>query len=326
VPSCSTHVGKHSMASNANPACCYRLTAPAAGGPPRSRRGRTGIRWEWFLWPSLLVSLVLLVVPQANFVWLSFHGDLGLGQVSAGLTAENYARILTDPFYLSAFWLTVYLSAMTVGFGLMVGFPAAYALARIGGWTASLLLSLILTTSLITVVVKLMGLNIILGSAGLINRAILALALTSSPIPMLNNEFGVFIGLVQYTLPMMIVLLFGVVQTIPVSLEEAAAILGATRAATYWQVILPNAKAGLLASGLIAFNMSMGAFTSAVLLGGGRVRTVPVLIQQAIIQDTDYGKGAALSTMLVGFVFLINVAVVAVSVESSRKRRWQRAG
>ena len=97
-----------------------------------------------------------------------------------------------------------------------MGFPAAYALARIGGSIASLLLSLILTTSLITVVVKLIGLNIILGSDGVINRVVLGLGLSSAPIAMLNNDFGVFIGLVQYTLPLMIVLLFGVVQTIPV--------------------------------------------------------------------------------------------------------------
>lgn len=65
----------------------------------------------------------------------------------------------------------------------------------------------------------------------------------------------------------MIVLLFVIVQTIPVSLEEASGILGATRAATWWQVVLPNAKTGVLSSGLVAFNMCMGAFTSAVLLG-----------------------------------------------------------
>jgi len=87
----------------------------------------------------------------------------------------------------------------------------------------------------------------------LINRLILALGFTGKPIQMINNEFGVFIGLVQYTLPMTIVLLFGVVQTIPVSLEEAATILGATRARNLLEVILPSAKAGPARERLIAF-------------------------------------------------------------------------
>lgn len=262
---------------------------------------RSGVHWEQFLWVALTISLALLVLPQANFIWLSFHADIGLGEVSDELTLENYARLFTDPFYLQAFWLTVYLSALSAGFALLLGFPTAYALARIGGWIATAVLSLVLTTSLITIVVKLMGLNIIL-----------------APLGMLNNQAGVFIGLAQYTLPLIIVLLFGVVQTIPVALEEAAAILGATRRATFWQVLLPNARPGLVSSGLIAFNMCMGAFTSPVLLGGGRVRTVPVLIQQTIIQDTNYARGAALSTVLVAFVFLLNLAVVVTIARAPR--------
>jgi ABC-type spermidine/putrescine transport system permease subunit I len=259
------------------------------------------VKWERFLWLALSISLLLLVLPQANFIWLSIHPDLGLGEVSDQLTKDNYLSLFTDPLYLHAFWLTVYLSAASAGIALLLGFPTAYALARIGGWIASAILSLILTTSLITIVVKLMGLNLIL-----------------TPLGLMNSEFGVCIGLIQYTTPMIVVLLFGVVQTIPVGLEEAAAILGATRATTFLNVVLPNARHGLVSSGLIAFNMCMGAFTSAVLLGGGRVRTVPVLIQQMIIQDTSYARGAALSTVLVAFVFVLNLAVMGIVSRRSR--------
>jgi putative spermidine/putrescine transport system permease protein len=262
---------------------------------------RNGVRWERFLWLALSISLLLVVLPQANFIWLSFHADLGLGEVSDELTAQNYLRLFTDPFYLHAFWLTVYLSAASAGVALLLGFPTAYALARIGGWIASAILSLILTTSLVTIVVKLMGLNLIL-----------------TPLVLMNNQLGVCIGLIQYTLPLIVVLMFGVVQTIPVTLEEASAVLGATRATTFLHIVLPNARHGLVSSGLIAFNMCMGAFTSAVLLGGGRVRTVPVLIQQMIIQDTNYARGAALSTLLVVFVFALNVAFAAIAARQSR--------
>jgi putative spermidine/putrescine transport system permease protein len=52
----------------------------------------------------------------------------------------------------------------------------------------------------------------------------------------------------------------------------------------------------------------MGAFTSAALMGGGKVLIMPILIQQLIIQRAEYGKGAALSTLLLVFVFSINLA------------------
>ena len=112
------------------------------------------------------------------------------------------------------------------------------------------------------------------------------------------NELGV-IGLVQYTLPLLILVLFGVVQTIPRYLE-AAEIHGARRATIFMRVVLPARGARLIGGGLLAFNMSMGAFTSPVALGGGHVLTMPVLIQQKVIQDSDYAMGAALATGAAG--------------------------
>jgi len=284
------------------------------------RGGANTIRWGAFLAPPLLLSLALLVLPQASFLWMSFHEDLGLGQSSETASLVNYVRIVTDPFYLHSIWLTVYLSAAAAAIGLVLGFATAYALARLGGWRARLALSLILTTSLITIVIKLMGLNLMLGASGLVNQALLAVGAVASPVAFVNNELGVLIGLVQYTLPILVLMLFGVVQTIPVGLEEAAAIHGASRAAIFARVILPLARTGLIGGGLIAFNMGMGAFTSAVLLGGGRVLTMPVLIQQKMIQSSEYGMGAALSTVLLVLVFTVNI-VVATCVTRRRGSR-----
>jgi putative spermidine/putrescine transport system permease protein len=277
------------------------------------------VRWSRLLWPALLVSLVLLALPQAGFFWLSFFEDVGLGQVGDVFILENYQRVVTDSVYLESIWLTIYLSAITVALVILLGFPTAYALARAKPFTAAVLLGLILATSLITVVIKLLGLNLILGSAGFINRGLLATGLVASPIPLINNQVGVVIGLLQYTLPLFVLLMFGVLQTVPVNLEEAAELHGASRLAVYTQVIVPLVKPGIIASSLICFNMSMGAFTSAVLMGGGRVRTLPVLIQQKIIQSNEYALGAALSTTLLVIVFAINLAV-GLRAHSGRRR------
>jgi putative spermidine/putrescine transport system permease protein len=268
-------------------------------------------RWGRFLILPAILSLALLVLPQASFVLMSFHSDIGLGQVSEAITFTNYVTIFTDPVYLRSIWLTIHLSATATAISLLVGLPTAYALARIGGWQARLALSLVLTTSLTTIVIKLLGLNLLLSSSGPINQFLVLAGIAAAPIAFTNNQLGVLIGLVQYTLPILVLMLFSVVQTIPRSLEEAAAVHGASRASIFVRVILPLAKAGLVNGGLIAFNMSMGAFTSAVLLGGGRVRTIPVLVQEKMMQTTEYGMGAALSTVLVVLVFLLNAGVAA---------------
>src|SRR5690606_15684274 len=135
----------------------------------------------------------------------------------------------------------------------------------------------------------------------------------------INNEVGVVIGLVQYTLPILILMLFSVVQTIPESLEEAAAIHGATRFSILRNILLPLSKPGLLAGSLIGFNMCMGAFTSAVLLGGGHVRTLPVLIENKLMESADYAMGSALSTVLLVLVFIVNLMVAGVLMRNKKR-------
>ena len=55
------------------------------------------------------------------------------------------------------------------------------------------------------------------------------------------------------------------------------------------------------------FNMSMGAFTSAALLGGGRVFTLPVLIQRTVMMEIKYSMAGTLSAVLLVTGLLINL-------------------
>ena len=266
--------------------------------------------WRIFLWPPLLVTMLLLVPPQAVFFWMSLHRGKGMERLSDTLTLGNYVHVLTDTFYLGSLWTTVWLALVAALLALLAGFPTAYVLARTRSAWISALIVLLLVSSFVTIVIKVLGLSLVLGRQGVVNQLLLRLGLIGEPLTLLNNNIGVVIGLVQYTLPFLVMLLFSVIQTIPRSLEEAAELHGATRLSMFRLVVLPLAMPGLIAGSLIVFNLNMGAFTSAVLLGGGRVLTLPVVIQRKILLDVDYPIAATLSTLLVGVVFLINLASV----------------
>ena len=275
--------------------------------------------WRWLLWPSLALSVLLFALPQVFFIAMGLHRNLGFGRISETYTAANYVRIATDPLYLWSFGLTVALSLAVTVIGLVLGFPTAYVLARARARCASFLVSVLLISSFISVVIKVLGLIVILGDNGLVNSTLRAVRLPA--IRMLGNETGVLVGLVHYTLPFLVLILFSMIQTIPRSLEEAAAVHGASRLRVFRRVVLPLAMPGVITGGLIAFNMSMGAFTSAVLLGGGRVLTLPVLIQRKIVFDVDYPLGSALSTALVVSVLILNVAAATLAGRLSRTAR-----
>jgi putative spermidine/putrescine transport system permease protein len=172
------------------------------------------------------------------------------------------------------------------------------------------LIVLLLISSFVSVVVKVLGLSLLLGTEGPVIALVRALSFGIWDVRLMHNDASVAIGLVQYTLPLLVMILFGVIQNVPVSLEEAAAVHGASEWRVFRRVLFPLLLPGTVAAALIAFNMNMGAFTSAVLLGGGRVLTVPIMIQRKIILETDYPNAAALSLLLTLAVVLVNLAAL----------------
>jgi ABC-type spermidine/putrescine transport system permease subunit I len=105
----------------------------------------------------------------------------------------------------------------------------------------------------------------------------------------------------------MVVMLYAVLQTIPVRLEEAALIHGASALRTFLRVVWPLSLPGVVNAGLTQFNLLSGLFVTASILGGGRVLTFPVFIQRTLILFNDYGMAAALSAVLVALVAAVNL-------------------
>ena len=271
------------------------------------------VRWGAWLVPPLVVSLLLFAIPQLVFLKMSLFRDLGLGRLGTRVEVGNYVESLSDPFYLSSLGLTVVLSAIAVVLALLFGFPVAYVLARMRSRWGSVLLAVLVISSFITVVIKVLGLIILFSANGPLNRTLVALGVEGG-VQMLGNRIGVVIGLLHYTLAFVVLLLVSVIQTIPRSLEEAAQVHAANRWRVFQRVVIPLSLPGIIAAALTVFNLSMGAFTSAALLGGGKVLTLPVLVQRTIILETKYGMGAALSAILLVAVLLINaVSIVAVA-------------
>ncbi len=268
------------------------------------------IRWELLLIPPVLISLGLLFASQIVFLGQSFYEDQGMGRVGDSLTLGNYAMVLAKGSYLKILTQTVLISLATLLLCILIGYPAAYLLARMRSRWGPNLLALILCSSFITIVVKVLGLVIIFGNEGPINSLLLSLGVIDRPLRILGSVTGVVIGLVQFTIGFFIVMMFGIIRTIPRSLEEAAEIHGASRWRVMARVVIPLSLPGLASASLIAFSLSMGAFASPALLGGGRVLTLPIIIQQTLLLEARYGVAAALSAILLLTVLAVNLIAV----------------
>lgn len=269
-------------------------------------------RWGLFLIPPFVVTFILMAGSQYVFIKGSFYRDLGLGRIGDTLELANYVKFFSDSFYLHTLWLTIEVSALATIFTLIMGYPVAYVIARMRSRFAMIMLATIVISTFITIVIKVFGLIIIFAADGWLNRFLVGSGILDQPFTIIGSETGVVVGLMHFSLGFGVLLLYSVVQTIPRSLEEAARVHGASRIKTFWRVVIPLSLPGITIGGLMIFNMCMGAFTSAALLGGGRVFTLPVLIQRTVIMETKYSMGGTIAAILVISVLLINLLSILI--------------
>jgi putative spermidine/putrescine transport system permease protein len=276
-------------------------------------------RWGYFVLPPFLLSLLLLVVTQWLFLRASLHEDLGLGQLDPAYTLSNYIEIATDPTYLRSMLLTIEIALGVTLLSLAMTFPVAYVLARMKPRLAMLLLAAITASSFVSISIKILGMVIVFGADGFISRSLRELGIIHGSLQLLGTMPGVFIGYLHISIGFMVMMLFTVIQTIPRQLEEAAQIHGASRWRMHWRIILPLSLPGITNAALIEFNLLMGAFVSATMLGGGKILTFPVLIQRTLTMVADYGMAAALSAVLLALVLVINIVSMVMLTRGQRR-------
>jgi len=266
--------------------------------------------WGLVLLPPLVLSMVLLFGPQIMFLRASFYEDLGIGRLGPDFTFVNYILAFTDSFYYESLLLNFQLSASVTLLSLLVAFPVAYRIARMTSRWAMIVLAAIIVSAFLSVAIKILGMMILFAANGALNRFLLWTGVITDTIGIIGTMPGIIFGLVHLSISFKVLMLFSVIQTVPRSLEEAAEIHGAKRWRVYWRVVIPLSLPGIISVSLLSFNLVMGAFVSALVLGGGKIFTLPVLIQQSLMLFSEFGMSAALSAILMVFVFTINIISV----------------
>jgi len=278
-------------------------TAPAAGA-------RTIDRETWIAIglaaPALLVLVVLFALPLAKLLTASLAGP-------HGFTLAEYAK-LTAPYYLGVIWNSLKLAGLTTVIALVIGYPAAFAIARARGAVRSLLLACLFLPLAASVIVKAFAWTILLRSDGLVNMTLIALGLIDEPIRMIFTETALVIGSVNIFLPFMILPLYTVVAQLDARLSDAAATLGASPLEAFLRVIVPLTLPGVIAGVALVFSLSVSAYVVPTLLVGERYPTLSTTIAKAYLLARQPAFGAAAGVVLLA----IAVIVVAISTRLAR--------
>jgi putrescine transport system permease protein len=258
----------------------------------------------FFLLPFLIVlkislSQTAIAQPPYTPIFNFAAGWQGLLAFWRALSLDNYVLIGTDPLYVLSYVKSVEIAAFSTLILLVIGYPIAYAIARMPRrWQAVFLVLIILPfwTSLLIRVYAWMN---ILQRDGLLNEVLLALGIVKAPPAWLATDTAIFIGIVYSYLPFMVLPLYATLEKLDPSLLEAAADLGCPRWKTFWLVTLPLSSSGMVAGVLLCFIPIVGEFVIPDLLGGARSPMIGQTIWMEFFGNKDWPAASAVAVVLV---------------------------
>lgn len=248
--------------------------------------------------PAALILIFLLVVPYANIVIISLRPLSPDGAYGSGFTLANYQAVLANFQYWRQIWTTLWMGLVTTALALLLGFPVAWNLARTPGRSQALGKAIALSPLLVGIVVRSYGWTILLGNNGVINRAARAVGLTHSVIPLMYNQFGVIVALTHVFLPIMILPIMDTIEGLDPALEQAGRSLGASPRAVFSRIVLPLCLPGIQAGCVMVFILSISAYVTPMLLGGMRVKSMPMTVVNTLIDAFRWPLGAAQALVL----------------------------
>ena len=258
----------------------------------------------FFLVPFLIVlkiSLSQTAIAQPPYLPVLdlAAGWPGLKAFFAALSFDNYLLIGSDPLYLLSYVKSVEIAAFSTLILIFIGYPIAYAMARVPPRWQAVLVVLVVLPFWTSLLIRIYAWMNILQHDGLLNQALLALSIVKEPQAWLATDTAIYIGVVYSYLPFMVLPVYATLEKHDESLREAAADLGCPRWKIFWLVTLPLSSSGLLAGVLLCFIPIVGEFVIPDLLGGSQSPMIGQTIWMEFFSNKDWPAASAVAVVLV---------------------------
>jgi putrescine transport system permease protein len=230
---------------------------------------------------------------------------------------DNYDYLFSDALYFKAAKNAVFTAFISTVICLLIGFPMAYGIARSPtAWRGTLLMLIILPfwTSFLIRVYAWIG---ILKNNGIINNILISLGMINDPLPMMNTNFAVFIGIVYSYLPFMILPLYSTLEKMDISLLEAAQDLGCRPWKAFLQITVPLALPGVIAGSMLVFIPAVGEYVIPELLGGPDSLMIGRVLSNEFFSNRDWPVASAVA---IAILVLLVIPIVVFQYFQNRQQ------
>jgi putative spermidine/putrescine transport system permease protein len=279
---------------------------------------------SWKNWlgvfPFFLFTFLFIVLPSISLFVGSFQDAQG------NFTLKNFID-LSDPSILSAYWVSIRISAATAVGGGLLGFFMAYAVT-VGGlprWVRTALTTFSGVASNFAGVPLAFAFIATLGRTGMVTfilKTVFGLDLYSQGFS-LYSFWGLTLTYMFFQFPLMVLVITPALDGLRKEWREASENLGASTFQYWTQIALPILLPSLLATTILLFGNAFGAYATALSLTGGFINLVTIVIGSEIKGDVlhNVGLGYALAF---GMVIIMSVSMAIYYILRRRSERWLR--
>lgn len=250
------------------------------------------MRTPWYklvaFYSLVVVVVVIAVFPFYYAIVTSFKTGTGLFEVDYLIQEfnwENYAAVIRHGDFGRNIFNSIFIAIVVVVLALLMAVTAAYALSRVRFRGRSALLLTILAVSMFPQIAVLAGLFELVRAAGIY-----------------NTPWALIFSYTIFTLPFTVWVLTTFMRDLPVEIEEAAIVDGATPWQIIVKVFLPLLWPALVTTGLLAFIGAWNEFLFALTFTSQQeTRTVPVaiaLLSGATEHEIPWGSIMAASVIV----------------------------
>lgn len=249
--------------------------------------------------PGLIVVVFFLFVPLLTITIPTLMGD-------KGITLSRYVDFFKDDYFMAILARTVRIGIITTLICILLGVPVSYYVAKSDAKIKGLLLAAAIFPQLTDSVVRAFAWMTVLGKNGIINVMLVSAHLLKEPHKFLYTESAVIVGSVYLFLPLMIISMVGVMDSIEDDLVEAAESLGASKLTAFFKIIFPLSVPGIIVGSVLVFTGTFTAYTTPQLLGGNSNTVLATLLYQKAMTLSDWTQASVLSMVMI----LITLAVM----------------
>lgn len=260
-------------------------TSTTTTRPARSVRRPSG--WSLAAVPGIIFLLVFFAYPILRVLMRSLEDG-----------ASNYSRLFETAGYGKILLQTFWIAALVTVVCLLLAYPYALLMARVGGGWRTVLIAVVLVPVWTAFLVRSIGMQVLLLDTGVINQTLIRFGVISEPLSLIRNTFAVTVGMSQIMLPFMILPIYSVMRRVRPELVPAALSLGAPPWRAFLQVYVPQTLSGILSGVLLTFVLSLGFFVVPAILGG----TEGTMIARSIVDLTNRNNLDMASTLAVALL------------------------